>query len=264
MAAVYDKNKANNESLSDLIIRRPDTEDHETESASFIESLTGEDFSYEINPEDKNSKSGEVRIITGTPPVSSVESKDPIIDNRSVEFEKGANTATMEKTLNYFEKRIPYLSDTLSKSPFYYSERILDESTGTCVYILAKNNNYASNLNGYFYYLFDKKNSSNIISPLVLNISALFEEEDRQKVYENKSYAGDLQKQALNESLKAVLGDYYTTEIFKFIFEGYKETFNRRVTGENPGTKRYKATYKDLEVIFHDSFITYVEFYINN
>jgi len=179
-----------------------------------------------------------------------------------IEKAKGEEILTI--TSNYFQTRIPHLIKSLSESSFYYTERLLDESTGTCVYILARNSNYASNLNGYFYYLFDKSNSSLAISPLVLNISALFEEDDRKTVFENKSYAKEEQKQALRNSLEAILGKFYTDEVFEFIFSGYKETFNRRITGISTKSDVYKLVYKDLEVIFHDSFITYVEFYIKN
>ncbi len=179
-----------------------------------------------------------------------------------IEKAKGEEILTI--TSNYFQTRIIYLIKSLSESPFYYTERLLDESTGTCVYILAKNSNYASNLNGYFYYLFDQSNSSLAISPLVLNISALFEEDDRKIVFENKSYATEEQKRALQNSLEAILGRFYTDEVFEFIFNGYKETFNRRITGISKNADVNKLIYKDLEVIFHDSFITYVEFYVKN
>jgi len=210
----------------------------------------------------ENSKPDSKETSPTTAPYDSKDSKEKNVHYIPIGIEKAKGEEILIATKNYFETRIPYLSKSLSESPFYFTERLLDESTGTSVYILAKNSNYASNLNGYFYYLFDKSNSSLAISPLVLNISALFEEEDRKIVFENKSYAGDEQKQALQKSLTAILGELYTDEVFEFVYGGYKETFNRRITGKSTDATINKLVYKELEVIFHDSFITYVEFYV--
>jgi len=212
----------------------------------------------------ENSKPDSKETSPANAPYDSKDSKDSNVHYIPIGIEKAKKEEILTGTKNYFEARIPYLTRSLSESSFYYTERLLDESTGTSAYILARNSNYASNLNGYFYYLFDKSNSSLAISPLVLNISALFEEEDRKIVFENKSYAKDEQRQALQKSLAAILGEYYTDEVYEFIYDGYKETFNRRITGKSTNANINKLLYKELEVIFHDSFITYVEFYINS
>ena len=83
-------------------------------------------------------------------------------------------------------------------------------------------------------------------------------------MFNNESYAGNEKAEALKNSLKAVLGEFYTQEVFEFIYNGYKETFKRRLSGKSSDSIVNKLEYKELEIVFHDSFITYIEFYINS
>lgn len=168
----------------------------------------------------------------------------------------------MNDTVEYFSGRSSFLSKSLSESSFYFLERLLDETTQTKAFIIAKNENYALNLNGYFYYLLDRTSSSDIVSPFVLNISVLFDESSRDEVCRSGDYAQRIHLNALKNSLSAALGKYYTQEVYEFIYEGYKETFAGRINGQPSKASLYKMKVNDLEILFHNSFLTYVEFYI--
>lgn len=168
----------------------------------------------------------------------------------------------MNDTVEYFIGRSSFLSKSLSESSFYFLERLLDETSQTKAFIIAKDENYALNLNGYFYYLLDRTSSSDIVSPFVLNISVLFDESSRDEVFRSGEYAQRKHLNALKNSLSAALGKYYTEEAYEFIYQGYKETFVGRINGQPSKASLYKMKVNDLEIVFHNSFLTYVEFYI--
>lgn len=170
---------------------------------------------------------------------------------------------TISTTVSFFKNQIPALSDALKKSGFYYSERLLDQETGTKAYIIALDDNCAQNLNGYFYYLFDEKSTATVVSPFVLNISLLFEEKNRGTVTKNGTYSDPALVKALEESLKAALGKYYSSEVSRFIETEYRKNFSARMNGEVMSNPVCKLKTANLDVIFHNSFLTYVEFFIN-
>lgn len=180
-----------------------------------------------------------------------------------LQIEPAKTTEIISATTNFFKERIPFLQQVLKDSGFFYSEKLLDPNTMTKVYILAKNKNCAENLNGYFYYLFDEKGSSTIVSPFVLNISLLFDEENRGTVIESRTFAETRHLQELKKSMIAILGVNYSEEVFNFIFSEYKRTFADRIDGKPLQNPVCKLQLKNLEVVFHNSFLTYIEFFIN-
>lgn len=165
-------------------------------------------------------------------------------------------------TIDYFRQRLPSLRQTLENSGFYYEEKLLDPNTSTRSFILALNEKYAQNLNGYFYYLIKEKGVSAVVSPFVLNICILFDEEDRESVVGAQTFAEQKHIKALKDSLSAALGKYYSDEVFDFIYSEYKRTFKTRIDGEPLQNPVVKLKISNLEVIFHNSFLTYVEFFI--
>lgn len=180
-----------------------------------------------------------------------------------LQIEPAKTNEIISSTTGFFKERIPFLQQVLKDSGFFYSEKILDPNTMTKVYIIAKNKNSAENLNGYFYYLFDEKGSSTIVSPFVLNISLLFDEENRRTVIESGTYAETGHLQTLKKSMMAILGGNYSEEVFNFIFSEYKRTFSDRIEGKPLQNPVCKLQLKNLEVVFHNSFLTYVEFFIS-
>jgi len=181
-----------------------------------------------------------------------------------INIEPIKTTEIILSTTTFFKEKIPALEQSLKSSGFYYCEKLLDSNTRTFAYVVAKNENYAQNLNGYFYYLFEENGSSSFISPFVLNISLLFDEENRKTVLESKTYAEIKHLAALKSSLVAALGANYSDEVYKFIISEYKRTFDDRINGAPLQTPVFKLQLPNLEVIFHNSFITYVEFFILN
>ncbi len=180
-----------------------------------------------------------------------------------LKIEPARTNEMIESTTNYFTGRIPVLQKTLAESGFFYMEKLLDPNTATKAYVIAKNKNCAENLNGYFYYLLEEKGSAAIVSPFVLNISLLFEEENRKIVTDSGIFAETRHSQALKQSLIAILGIHYSEEVFGFIMEEYRRTFQSRMAGEPLQTPVFKLQQSKLEVVFHNSFLTYVEFYIH-
>ncbi len=175
------------------------------------------------------------------------------------------NKKTQEEisiTCSYFSSRIPDLKKSLIETGIYFLEKNLDEKTGTKAFILAKDENYAQNLNGYFYYLFEENGTATAVSPFVLNLSQLFDDDNRDKAFNNKTYSALIYEEALKNSLCKVLGIYYKQEIFTFIIDEYRKTFKARIANEPLYTPLNKFTTKNIEIIFHNSFITYVEFFI--
>lgn len=231
------------------------------------------DFSWDFEPESKNEVE-EMYSQTFTPSTveDEIEKKDggpcketieSVPDNYiplSIRDPKGEEA--IRRTGEYFGERINYLRESMDRTDFYYAERLLDESTGTRAFILAKDGNYAANLNGYFYYLFEESNLSVSISPMVLNISTLFDEKDRREVFKRGTYAQDEHLKALEASLKSLLGEYYNDDVYDFIYENYKNVFKRRLEGNIGGFAVEEYRGNGIEIVFHDSFITYIEFYV--
>lgn len=170
---------------------------------------------------------------------------------------------TLEHTISFVQHRIPFLQDAMRDNRYCFSEKILDKNTGTTAYILAKNENCAQNLNAYFYYLFDTKPYTSVISPFVLNISTLFEQENRETVVDDGTFAQKDLLETLKQSLIAVLGSYYKEEIFTFIYSEYVRIFTERLNGDPLQTPLCKLQSDHIEVIFHNSFLTYVEFFMS-
>lgn len=193
---------------------------------------------------------------------SSGQSSSQRTDYIPLGIESTKGEKIMNDTVEYFSGRTSFLSKSLSESTFYFLERLLDEKTQTRAFIIAKDENYALNLNGYFYYLLDRTSSSDIVSPFVLNVSVLFDESSRDEVCRSGEYAQRKHLNALRNSLTAALGKYYTEEVYEFIYEGYKETFAGRISGQPSKASLYKLKVNELEIVFHNSFLTYIEFYI--
>ena len=167
-------------------------------------------------------------------------------------------------TAAFFKERIPYLQQAMKESGFYFSEKLLDPESGTKAYILARNENCAQNLNAYFYYLFDETESAHIVFPFVLNLSQLFDESDRKSVVDSGSFAEPEHAQALRMSLAASLGKHYDGKVYDFIMKEYKRLFQDRIAGKPLQAPAFKLKLPELEVIFHHSFLTYVEFFIQS
>jgi hypothetical protein len=190
-----------------------------------------------------------------------------VSDSRDIEYipigiEKSKSHKTLQKTLDIFSARTDSLRQALGSSGYYFTEKRLDESIRTSALILAKDERYAANLNGYFYYLLDQSLSSEVISPVILNIAMLFDEEHRDKVTSDGTYAQEDLRIALQKSLKALLASDYKDEIFDFIMEGYRESFRSRIQGRSAKASIFRLRSGSLEIRFHDSFMTYIEFYM--
>ncbi|MHB1485696.1 MAG: hypothetical protein ACYCYI_13705 [Saccharofermentanales bacterium] len=209
----------------------------------------------EISPAAKSA----ISIISESPDDKDTEKGEYI----PLAIEPAKTDKVIQATIEFFRKRLPSLRTALERSEFYYSEKLLDPKMETRAFILAVNENYAQNLNGYFYYLIDEKGSATIVSPFVLNISILFDEEDRDAVIASGDYAETKHIDALKNSLEAALGEYYKEEVFDFIFSEYKKTFKDRIEGEPLQSPIVKFKISDLEIIFHNSFLTYIEFFID-
>lgn len=179
-----------------------------------------------------------------------------------VAIEPARNRDTILRTSAYFKAAIPDLESALSGSSRFSRTILLDADTQTSAYILAKDNNYAANLNGYFYYLIDASASAEMVSPAVLSISALFEEDSRAECTSNGTFAQADILDTLEASLKAVLGKYYSDEIFEFIRNRYRDAFSKRYKGEKVSAEAVKLVLPGIDIIYRDSFMTYVEFYI--
>lgn len=179
-----------------------------------------------------------------------------------VDIEPARNRDTILRTSAIFKAAIPELESALSDSSRFSKTILLDSGTQTSAYILAKDNNYAANLNGYFYYLIDASASAEMVSPAVLSISALFEEDGRAECTGNGTFAQADILDTLEASLKAVLGKYYRNEIFEFIYDHYREVFSKRYKGEKVSAEAVKLILPGIDIIYRDSFMTYVEFYI--
>ena len=74
-----------------------------------------------------------------------------------------------------------------------------------------------------------QKPVSSVISPFVLNISTLFEQEKRETAVADGTFAQKELLDALKESLISVLGPCYNEEIFTFIYSEYVRTFAERL-----------------------------------
>lgn len=180
--------------------------------------------------------------------------------NLTVFMEPEKSKEAIRNTTIYFSSRIPYLIKALSDSNVYYMEKLLDSNTNTRAYIIARNENYASNLNGYFYYLYEEKGSTAMLSPFILNVDILFDEKNRQDVISSKKYLEIKYADVLRQSLTAALGQYYTQDIYNFIITNYQKSFEKRLNSISIGNPVIKMRTKNLEIAFHDSFITYIEF----
>lgn len=166
------------------------------------------------------------------------------------------------RTAEYFIERSTNLEESL-KSEKYFAKTIrLDDMTKTNAYVYAKNEVYADSLNGFFYYLIDETVSTSCLSPVVLCVSTLFDEPQRQTVIGNRSYAEPLILDKLEGSLKALLGELYRDEVLDFIYDNYKMLFDTRLGGGSVPICFYKLSVPGLEVYFRNAFMTYIEFYV--
>jgi hypothetical protein len=263
-----DDNSTNSCFSQSLVNAYPGTSTSENEhsnqvSYSFTETESDSTSVYENSQffSSDGGKSGSSRS-SNTGKYSSRQSSTQQTDYIPLGIESAKGEKIMDDTVEYFSNRTSFLSKSLSESSFYFIERLLDETTQTRAFIIARDENYALNLNGYFYYLLDRTSSSDIVSPFVLNISVLFDESSREEVCRSEEYAQRKHLNALKNSLSAALGRYYTEEVYEFIYEGYKETFAGRINGQPSKASLYKLKVNDLEIIFHNSFLTYIEFYI--
>ncbi|MHB1453224.1 MAG: hypothetical protein ACYCYM_04620 [Saccharofermentanales bacterium] len=180
----------------------------------------------------------------------------------AVDIEPARSRDTIVRTAEFFRTTVPRLESVLSGSSHFSTTILLDPGTQTSAYILAKDSNYAANLNGYFYFLIDASASAEMVSPAVLSISALFEEDCRDECTGNGTFAQPDILETLERSLKAVLGKYYRNEIYEFIYNNYREVFSKRIKGEKVSAKAVKLILPGIDIIYRDSFMTYVEFYI--
>ncbi|MHB8964152.1 MAG: hypothetical protein ACYC5K_13480 [Saccharofermentanales bacterium] len=179
-----------------------------------------------------------------------------------VDIEPARNRETIVRTSVFFQSAIPELEAALADSRRYSSTILLDPGTKTSAYILAKDASYAANLNGYFYYLIDGSASAEMVSPAVLSISSLFGEDSREACTGDGTFAQPDILDTLKASLKAVLGIHYSDEIYKFIYDRYRTMFSKKMKGERVPIEAVKLVLPGIDIVYRDSFMTYVEFYI--
>lgn len=180
-----------------------------------------------------------------------------------VDIEEEKSKDIMLNTASYFTGRKIYLEEAMRKNKYFYDTVLLDPETKTSAYILAIDKNYAANLNGFYYYLIDETASTSMISPATLNLSILFDENNRKKCTLEKTYAQEDLLKSFELSLQALLGDFYHKDIFNFIYEEYKELFQTRLDGKKLPIYTKKISYPGLDIIFRNSFMTYVEFFLS-
>ncbi len=170
---------------------------------------------------------------------------------------------TIEATAAFFLDRVPALNAAIADSGYFSCEKLLDPNTDTWVYMIAQNEACASNMNGYFYYLFEKSASSLTLSPFILDIAKLFQEENRESAVAAGTFSDPGIRTALRQSLIAALGSCYKEDIFDFIITKYVQNFEARLHEDPLDPPVYSMKSSGLEIIFHCSFLTYVEFYVD-
>ncbi len=168
----------------------------------------------------------------------------------------------LKRTSEYFVKRIPQLEKSLAEGRFYAKTVLLDESTKTSAYVYAVDENYADRLNGFFYYLIDETVSVSSLSPVVLTVSILFDEPDREMRIADGSFADPGILKTLEESLSALLGGLYDDRVLEFIYQNYSRIFAARIKGEAAPFCYYKLELQGLDVYFRNAFMTYIEFFV--
>ncbi len=179
-----------------------------------------------------------------------------------IDIEPAPDRATVARTSAFFAAAIPDLQASLSGSTRYAGTILLDEITRTSAHILAENANCASNLNGYFYYLIDETASTDVLSPAVLCLSILFDEDHRAACIADGTFAQKDLLDLFKRSLKAVLGSRYSDRIFDFLYGRYRDMFAKKYRGESVPAEAVRLTLPGIEIIYRDSFMTYAEFYI--
>ena len=195
-------------------------------------------------------------------PPSRPSSSDSSGAYANIIIEPPKESATIRRTSEFFTAAIPALQEALASGSRYDRTILLDPGVRTSAYILARDANYAANLNGYFYFMIDESGSTEMVSPAVLSIAALFDDEEREACMEDGTFAAPDVLGTLRSSLKALLGSYYSEEVFDFLYGNYRERFSRRLRGEPVSSEAVKLVRPGLEVVYRDSFMTYVEFYI--
>ena len=92
--------------------------------------------------------------------------------------------------------------------------------------------------------------------------ATLFEQENREKAVADGTFAQKDLLDALKASLVSVLGPYYNEEIFTFIYSEYVRNFEERLKGDPLQTPVCKLASDHIEIVFHNSFLTYVEIFL--
>ncbi len=166
----------------------------------------------------------------------------------------------LKKTGAFFSANTEKLAKSLEGGSYASKVILLDENIKTYAYVYAKNDVFAENLNGFFYYLIDESVSTESLSPVVLTIDKLFEESKREEVRADGSFAEKEIAGKLKASLKVFLGDLYREEVYDFIIENYREIFRLVEEGNSPPICLYELQVPGLRVYFRNAFMTYVEF----
>ena len=177
-------------------------------------------------------------------------------------IEPSRTSQELRETADFFLTRKEKLERSFDGASYCFKKILLDESKNIYAYSYAKNEAYATSLNGYFNYLLDENASTTYLSPCVLNLGVLFEEENRRARAEDRSYADQDILASFKQSLIALLGDHYEEEVFDFIYTNYKYLFDVRLSGESVPIVAFKMETSFFEIYFRNSFITYVEFFI--